>query len=127
MSTNNTFPTLLEHLPVEILQQIFGLLPLRDISTAFCGLNLYVDSIIRSMTNAHHIVSCNDVNSINLLHLFPTLISHLVIVNVETVDFTSLRNLRSLMLKYGTQAQLDSIRPQNYPMLEIFQIKGNES
>jgi hypothetical protein len=127
MSTVNTIPSLLEHLPVEILLQIFGLLTLREISTTFLGLNSYIDSIIRYVRGATHMVSCNDGNAIKLLHLLPTLISRVIIVNFEMVDFTSLINLRSLILKYGTQAQFNSIRPQHFPMLEILYIKGNES
>jgi hypothetical protein len=127
MSTVNTIPSLLEHLPVEILLQIFGLLTLREISTTFLGLNSYIDSIIRYVRGATHMVSCNDGNAIKLLHLLPTLISRVIIVNFEMVDFTSLINLRSLILKYGTQAQFNSIRPQHFPMLEILCIKGNES
>ncbi len=112
MSTDRKLPTLLEHLPVEIFLQIFGLLPLRKIATTFFGLNSYIDSIIRSVRGVSHLVSYDDVNAIKL---------------VEMVDFTALINLRSLVLKYGTQAQFNSIRPQHFPTLEILYIKGNVS
>jgi hypothetical protein len=126
MSNNNTRPTLLEHLPVEIFQQVFVLLPLQEIVTAFLGLNSHIDSIIRSLKNISHTVRPTDDKAINILHLFPTQISHLIIVNVRTVDFTSLINLRSLILKYGTDAQFDSIRPQHFPMLKNLHIHASE-
>jgi len=126
ISNDNIRPTLLEHLPVEIFQQIFVLLSLQEIVTAFLGLNSHIDSIIRSLKDISHTVRCNDVTAINLLHLFSTQISHLVIVNAKTVNFTSLINLRSLILKYGTDAQFDSIRPQHFPMLNSLHIHASE-
>jgi hypothetical protein len=42
------------------------------------------------------------------------------------IDLTSLINLRSLRLKYGSNTQFDTIRPENFPILEILHIKGNE-
>ena len=125
MSTNNTLPTLLEDLPVEIFLQIFGSLSLREIATTFFGLNSYIDSIIRSVRGVSRLVSYNNVNAIQDLHLLPFLISRLIVVNVEMVDFTPLINLRSLVLKYGTRAQFNGIRPQYFPTLEILYIKGN--
>jgi hypothetical protein len=127
MSADQISPTCLEHLPVEILSKIFDFLSLQRISTSFLSLNSHIDSVIRSWRSARHTVICNNTNDVDLLHSFPTLISHLVIVNAELVDFTSVKNLRSLMLKYGTRAQIDCIRPQNFPLLETLHIKGNQS
>ncbi len=127
MSCNNTQPTSLEHLPTEIFLQIFALLPFRETITAFFGLNHYIDSVIRSVRNASHVVRYNDVDAINILHLFPTQIVRLIIVNVEMVDFMSLNNLRSLTLNYGTYEEFDSICPLHLPMLEILRIKGKVS
>ncbi|CAF3918142.1 unnamed protein product [Rotaria sp. Silwood2] len=124
MSNDNTFSTSLEHLPTEIFLQVFGLLPLQEIVTAFSGLNSYIDSVIQSVIGASHVVRYSDAEAINSLHFFPTQIIRLIIVNVEIADFTALINLRSLTLKYGTQEQFNSIRPQYFPMLEILHIKG---
>jgi hypothetical protein len=116
----------LERLPNEIFFQIFGFLPFRELVSAFSGLNSYIDSIIRCVTGLSHVVKYNIAESVNLLHLFATQISRLVIIRAETVDFTSLINLRSLILRYGTPSQFDSIRPQHFPMLEILHIYDGE-
>jgi hypothetical protein len=115
---------LLEDLPTELFLQIFGFLSLRDIVTGFFGLNSYIDSIIRSIRDASHAVKYNDIDALNLLHLFPSHIGRLMIINVEMANLTPLINLRSLGLKYGTKKQLDTIRPQNFPMLETLHIRG---
>jgi len=126
MSSNNIYPMSLEHLPTEIFLQIFAFLPLQELSKAFSGLNSYINSMIQLVINTSHLVKYNDIDAINLLHLFSTKIIHLTIVNVEKANFISLKNLRSLTLKYGTKMQIDTIRPQNFPLLEILHIKGNE-
>jgi hypothetical protein len=126
MSNDGKSPTLLEHLPVEIFLQIFDLFPLQHLAASFFGLNSYIDSIIRSVRSKNHGVRDNDIDAINLLKLFPTSIDRLVIINSETVDLTSLINLRSLSLERGTHTQLNTIRPHYFPMLEILHIKGNE-
>lgn len=126
MSSNNTRPMLFEYLPTEIFLQIFAFLPFRDIVTAFFDLNSYINSVIRLVKDASHVVKHNDVDGINLLNLFPTQIGRLIIINAENADFTTLINLRSLTLKYGTQKQFDSILPQHFPMLEILHIRGNK-
>jgi hypothetical protein len=126
MSNEKTSPTSIEHFPVEIYLQIFAFFPLPEIISTFSGLNSYIDSIIRSVIGASHIVKYNDIDAINLLQLFSTQISRLIIAKSETVDFKSLINLRSLTLNDGTEAQLSTIRPRYFPMLEILHIKGNE-
>ena len=125
MSNENVDSTSFEQLPIELFLEIFSFLHLPDILSAFSGLNSFIDSIVRSVKSAIHIKRSNDVDTINLLHSHPNQISRLLVVNAETVDFTSLNNLHSLTLKYGTTAQFNSIRPQNLPMLEILYIKGN--
>lgn len=93
MSDDNTCLTSLEHLPTEIFLQIFALLSLRELVTAFLGLNAYIDSVIRSVRTVNHVVRFNDVDAIHLIHLFPTQIARLIIVNIETIDLTALINL----------------------------------
>jgi hypothetical protein len=125
-SGDNIRPMLLEDLPTEIFLQVFTFFSLEELFKAFSGLNSHIDSVIRLVRGASHVVKYNDVEAINLLQLFSAKISRLVVINVEMVDFTSLINLRSLTLKYGTEKQYDSIRPQYFPMLEILHIQGNE-
>jgi hypothetical protein len=122
MNIDNIKPTLLEHLPVEIFLEVFDSLSLQEILTAFSDLNSYINSIIRCIKDQNHTVSYNDGKAVDLLHLFPTQMCRLIITYSPNVDFTSLINLRSLTIKYGTLAQLDGIRPQHFPMLEILHI-----
>ena len=126
MSRDYSLPTSLEHLSTEIFLQIFSSLPLRELVPTFFNLNSYIDSIIRFMRNVNHVVNYNDTKALNLLHLFPSQIGRLVIVNAESVDFTALINLRSLTLRYSSRAQFDSIRPQYFPMLEILHIYSSK-
>ncbi len=112
----------IEHLPVEIFLEIFGLFSLKEIVTSFFGLNSHIDSIIRCIKCASHAITSHDTKAVDLLNSFPTQIGRLLITRDVTIDFTSLINLRSLTLEYGTLAQLDGIRPQHFAMLDILHI-----
>ena len=104
---------------MEIFQHIFALLSSQDLDRAFSGLNSYIDSIIQSMINLSITVMYkNRTNTMRFLHLFARRISRLVMHVWEIPDFDCLLNLRSLILKNGTRAQLDCIRPHNFPLLE---------
>ena len=124
MRSNNQSSLLFEHFPVEILLQIFSFFSLRELVATFSGLNTHFDSIVRFVRDGIHTVAYNNLDDINLLQLFPTQIARLRVANVETVDFSSLVNLRALTLKYGTNVQFDSVRPQHFPMLEILHVEG---
>jgi len=65
-------------------------------------------------------------NDADLLYLYPAQIGRLIITLSSDVDFTSLINLRSLTIKYGTFIQFDRIRPQYFHMLEILHIFGGK-
>jgi hypothetical protein len=127
MDVDGTQPASLEHLPVEIFMKVFALLSLQEIIIAFSGLNSYIDSIIRSVRNTNHAVSYYNNKAVHLLDLFPTQIGRLIVAHAPLVDFTSLINLRSLTIKYGTFAQFDGIRPEHFPMLEILHIYASKS
>jgi hypothetical protein len=126
MSSDKILPTSIERLPIEILVEIFALLPLEELVTAFSGLTSYIDSIIRSTRGTSHLVRDNNVHAIQCLNLFPTQITRLAIIHAVDVNLTALINLRALTLKYGTHAQFDSIRPQFFPTLEILYIHASE-
>jgi hypothetical protein len=125
MNGSNNPPSPIEQFPTEIFQQIFEFISLQDIAGAFFGLNSHLDTIVRSVSRTSHVIRCDNIDAINLLHSFHLQIAQLIVVNAEKVDFTSLMNLRLLTLKYGTPMQLDSIRPLYFPMLEILNVTGN--
>lgn len=124
MNIGSTQRTSIEHLPFEIFLKIFASFSFEEILHAFSGLNSHIDSIIRCVNDGNHAVTYSDTKAIQLLTSYPTQICRLIIVHSPNVNFASLRNLRSLTIKYGTLAQLDSIRPSNFPLLEILHICG---
>lgn len=124
MSNEARFATQLEHLPAEVWLKIFAFIPLPQLVPSFLGLNAHIDAIVRSVRRQRHVVRCNDADAVHFLRLFPATISHLMIVNSDMADLTPCTNLRSLTLKWGTIAQLDSIRPCHLPLLEVLHIKG---
>lgn len=126
MSDNNNdeYQTSLEHLPVEIVLQIFAYFSFSELIQTFFGLNTSIDSIIYSMRNQSEVVRFDDIESIHRLYLFANNIIRLVITD-PSIDLIPFRNLRSLTLKYGSQTQLDSIRPEHFPLLQMLRIKGN--
>jgi hypothetical protein len=127
MSSDNTQSTKIEHLPIEIFLQIFASFSLEEIVTSFFGINSHIDSIIRCINSASHAIGSHDTKAVDLLDLFPTQIGRLIVTRATKVNFTSLINLRSLTMKYGIVAQLDEIRPEHLPMLEILHIDCSKS
>ena len=125
MSDQNTLSSF-EHLPAEIIAEIFKFLTFRELGKSFSDLNSYINSVINLMTDINHAVTQGETDAINLLHSFPSTIVCLSVVHAKTVDLTSLINLRSLTLKYGTHDQFNSIRPKNFPNLEILDIYASE-
>lgn len=55
MSSDETLRTSFEYLPTETFLQIFAFFFLRELATAFSGLNAYMDSIIRSVRDSNHV------------------------------------------------------------------------
>ena len=119
--------TTIEHLSNEIFREIFDYLLFQDINKSFFGITSNIDSIIRSMNSGSLEVSKTDINSENLLSSFPTQIGRLVLNCCETVNFTSLINLRSLTIRFGSAVQFDLISPKYFPLLEILHIGSDKS
>jgi hypothetical protein len=116
-------PLLLEHLPMKILLQIFALIIPQELVTAFLGLNMYINSIVTSVTHLSFVIKRKE--DIELLPFFASRIIRLVIIDSEDeVDLTSLVNLRSLTLIERARAHLHWIRPRNFPLLEIIYVDG---
>jgi hypothetical protein len=126
MNTNNAPVTKLGSLPNEILLQIFGLFSFKEIIKTFSGLNFYLDSTIRSINDGNLHVHLNDVESVNHINLYPNQIRRLILIHSPNVNFMLSINLRSLTIKYGTISQINSIRPEHFPMLEILHICGGK-
>ena len=126
MSARSARPASLEDLPVEIFGEIFVFLSFRDLVAAFCNLNRHIDSIVRSIGAVNHVIKYDETDVITVPQLVPTSITCLVVVHVRDVDFTPLVNLQSLVLKYGTHAQFNSIRPDHFPNLELLHVSASK-
>jgi hypothetical protein len=127
MNNDDIQPTTFERLPVRIFLKVFATLSLQEIITAFWDLNSHINSIIHYVKNGNHTVTNDDTKAVDLLHLFPTIICRLIIMNSPNVDFTLLLNLRSLTIKYGSVTQFNVVRPEHFRMLEILHIHGGKS
>jgi hypothetical protein len=113
MSAIDAQPTKIEHLPVEIFLEIFALFSLEEIISSFFGLNSRINSIIRCAKCISHTISSSDTTAVDLLNLCPTQIGRLILASSGKVNFTSLINLRSLTITFGSIAQFDGIIVQN--------------
>jgi hypothetical protein len=127
MSSDDTQPTKIEQLPIEIFREIFDFFSLDEIAISFFGLNSRIDSIIRSMNTASHTVSSDDDKAVDLLNLFSTQIGRLIIKHNQKVNFMSLINLQSLTIAFGSAAQFSGIRPKHVPALKILHIEASKS
>jgi hypothetical protein len=127
MNSVNTQRTTIEDLANEIFREIFEFLSLEEIVTSFFGLNSRINSIIRSMNTASHAINSNDTKAVDLLNLFPIQIGRLILKYSENVNFTSLINLRSLTITFGSIAQFDDSRPEHFPLLEVLHIEASKS
>ncbi len=126
MNSVDTQRTIIEHFSIEIFREIFDFFSLDEIIVSFFGLNSYIDSIIRSINTARHVVSSNDTKAVDLLNSFPTQIGRLILSFSGKVNFTSLINLRSLTIQFGSAVQFDGIRPEHFPTLEILHIESSK-
>ena len=116
-----------EHLPVEVILLIFDFFSLQQLLTSFLNLNSFVNSVIYSVRHKYHAVKNNNADAIHVLQTFSTVIDRLAIRYSNTVDFKPLINLRSISLQHATSTQLNSVRPDNFPHLEIIHITGNRT
>lgn len=117
---------LFEELPIEIFQEVFSFLTLKEIIKGFYRLNSYIDLIIRSINYASHTIKYKESVYIKFPYAYELLINRLIIIHADGVNLKLFTNLRSLTLKYGTEDQFNSIRPQYLPQLEILHIYASK-
>lgn len=117
------------HFPNEIFLQIFEFLDLHAIVKAFFGINKRYDSLLSSLKSVSLVVASKGNVSIEKnLCQYSAAIVHFVVDRVPKFTFTctTLTNIRSLTIKYGTQNHYDSVRPFNFPLLEYLHIEDCE-
>lgn len=114
-----------QHLPNEVFLQIVGFLDLYEITNAFLGISQRFDSLLLCLTHLSLTIA-RDSQSFNKERIsqYAASITRLVIDKAQNFVFASMAftNIRSLVVKYGTQKQYDSIRPCHFPLLQYLHI-----
>jgi len=103
-----------EHLPNELLLDIFEYIDTRDLYQGFWGLNSRFDNILRSLKDLSLIIEKNDPS---LIAIFASRIVRLEINTWHEIDLSHFSNLQSLILRRTTRNQVTQIRPDVMPNL----------
>lgn len=106
--------TLLEHLPNELIFDVFEYVDTHDLYYGFWGLNNRFDDIIRSLKNFSLVIERDDPE---LIALFAPRIVRLVVNTWHEIDLRQVSNLRTLILHRTTRVQVAQIRPEAVPRL----------
>ena len=123
---------LLEHLPNEILLEIFDYLPLCDLIRAFSNLNQRFNRILFSSNIYLRILYPDDLEQkhINQKFLFQSLNNHRYLCRLRLThdrttpqeSFINYSHIRSLILDTPISKFLDLITPEQFPCLEYLRI-----
>lgn len=103
-----------EHLPNELLFDVFEYIDTRDLYYGFWGLNSRFDDILRSLKNLSLLMEKNDPL---LITLFASRIVRLEVNTWHEIDLSRFFNLKSLKLSRTTRNQVIKIRPDALPNL----------
>lgn len=106
--------TKIEHFPNELLLGIFEYLDVRDLFHGFWRLNTRFNHLVRSARN----LSLNlERNEIELIRLFSSKITRLIMNTWQDIDLRQFPYLQSLILYQITSNQLRQIRSEYMPYL----------
>jgi hypothetical protein len=106
--------TRFEHLPNELLLDVFDYVDTRDLCHGFWALNSRFDNLLRSLKNLSLIIE-KDETSVTLV--FGHQIVRLVVDISDEIDFRQYRNLRSLTLVEPIKIHLERIQTGQIPNL----------
>jgi len=106
--------TLFEHLPNELLLDVFEYIDTQDLYQGFWGLNIRFDNILRSLKNLSLFIEKNDPL---LIAIFASQIVRLEVNTWHEIDLSQFSNLKSLKLCRTTRNQVTKIRPDILPNL----------
>ncbi|CAF3664577.1 unnamed protein product [Rotaria sp. Silwood1] len=112
----------LEHLPNELLIDIFEYLDARDLIYGFWGLNKRFNHILQSLENLSLTIK-NDESK--LIPLFASQIKRLIVDTCLNIDFTQFPYLYSLILFDLTENQFRQIQSEFMPHLVYISISSN--
>ncbi|UJR10486.1 hypothetical protein I4U23_014690 [Adineta vaga] len=106
--------SLFEHLPNELILDIYQYLDTRDLYYGFWGLNNRFNTILRSLKNLSLTIEKNDPS---LISLFASRVIRLEMNTWHEIDLTRFLNLKVLILHRTTRLQVAQIRPNVLPHL----------
>ncbi|UJR14521.1 hypothetical protein I4U23_001517 [Adineta vaga] len=104
----------IEHLPNEVLLDLFEYIDIRDLFHGFWNLNKRLNCLIRSLDK----LSLNlERNESIVITFFSNQIIHLILNTWENIDLKQFPSLQSLILYQITKDQLQQIRSEFMPQL----------
>ncbi|CAF1158374.1 unnamed protein product [Adineta steineri] len=108
---NDNGVTRFEDLPNEIFRNIFDYLTIRDLYRTFVGLNIRVDTVLRSIDHVSLTLWSSESANDPAIMFFASQLNRLMVVNdgIETIDLTHFSNVRSLKLKYPSNKQMSQL------------------
>jgi hypothetical protein len=106
--------TLFEHLPNEILLDVFEFIDTGDLYRGFWSLNTRFDDILLSLKNLSLIMEKNDRS---LVAVFASRIARLEVNTWHEIDLSRFSSLQSLTIRRTTRIQVQQIRPNIIPNL----------
>jgi len=106
--------TLLEHLPNELIIEIFDYTKIGDLVFGFWNLNKRFNQLIHSLKYLSLILTKNETYE-NIL--FSQQIIRIVIVTLDNINLNPFINLRSLIVNWGNENHLEQIRSNILPNL----------
>ena len=115
----NDVVTRLEHLPNELLLQIFAATNLRDLANGFWNLNFRLNVLIRSLRSLSFVLNGRKAFDGEISVLFPQIV-RLVVVTYDALPLTPFVNLRALSLNWVRPALFQQIDATTLPLLEFF-------
>ena len=116
----------LEQLPNEIMLGIFAFLDLGLLVNAFSSIFEHYNRLLLSLAHVNlEVMRDNHATIEKILPQYVDSVVRFVAVKVPNFNFTSmaLANVRSPTIKYGNQAQYDSVRPRYFPLLEYLNVE----
>ncbi|CAF1316428.1 unnamed protein product [Adineta ricciae] len=111
--------SLFEHLPNELIYDVFQYLDTRDLYYGFWRLNSRLNAILRSLRNLSLTMDKNDPA---LISVFSPRVVQLKLNTWHEIDLTRFSKLRVLILQRTTRFQVAQIRPHVIPYLRYLSL-----
>ncbi|CAF1008413.1 unnamed protein product [Rotaria sp. Silwood1] len=114
----------LEHLPNEILVEIFEYISTQDLFRTFYNLNYRLNTLIQSLHNHYLSLTTTDCNQIYRYNFIAPYVNILCIEGRAQLNLESFTNIRRLILIQSTDELLEQIERIHMPYLENLVIRS---